>query len=109
MSTHKRKNVDMIFCLCHFRAMQTSRTRKTINTSLDPKLIARLHQWRKSQTAEVPFGRALDACIRAFLDQQDRRRTYAAAYAAEQKAIATERPLYNGKRPKGALGAPDVS
>jgi hypothetical protein len=51
--------------------MQTPRPRKIINMSLDPELVEWLNEWRKSQTAEVPFGRAIDACIRAFQITQE--------------------------------------
>jgi hypothetical protein len=51
--------------------MQTPSTRKTVNVTLDRELVAWLHDWRTSQTAEVPFGRALDACIRAFQTAQE--------------------------------------
>jgi len=51
--------------------MQTSRPRKIINMSLDPELVDWLNEWRKSQTAVVPFGRAIDACIRAFREAQN--------------------------------------
>jgi hypothetical protein len=51
--------------------MQTPSKRKTVNVTLDRELVAWLHDWRTSQTAEVPFGRALDACIRAFQIEQE--------------------------------------
>jgi len=51
--------------------MQTPRTRKTVNVTLDRELVAWLHDWRTSQTAQVPFGRALDACIKAFQETQE--------------------------------------
>lgn len=41
-----------------------------MNVTLDPDLVEWLHQWRMAQPAEVPFGRALDACIRAFKEAQ---------------------------------------
>lgn len=50
--------------------MQRHRPRKIINMSLDPELVEWLHEWRKSQPAQVSFGRAIDACIRAFRDKQ---------------------------------------
>ena len=46
--------------------MRMSRIRKPVNVTIDPELADWLNTWRKSQAAEVPFGRALDACIRAF-------------------------------------------
>jgi hypothetical protein len=51
--------------------MQTPRPRKIINMSLDPELVDWLNEWRKSQTAVVPFGRAVDACIRALRETEN--------------------------------------
>jgi hypothetical protein len=44
------------------------RPRKSMVVTLDPELVKWLHEWRLSQPAKVPLGRALDACMRAFIE-----------------------------------------
>jgi hypothetical protein len=51
--------------------MDTKRLRKPVTVTLDPELVEWLHNWRRSQTAEVTFGRALDAGIRALRETQE--------------------------------------
>jgi hypothetical protein len=67
--------------------MDMPRTRKPVNVTLDPDLVEWLHNWRLSQTAEVPFGRALDACIRVFREAQ------AKTPLSDQKDLAEEDDL----------------
>jgi hypothetical protein len=70
VNTYLRKVVDRSAELWHIVVMQTPRPRKIINMSLDPDLVDWLHEWRKAQTAQVPFGRAIDACIREFRESR---------------------------------------
>jgi hypothetical protein len=51
--------------------MEAKRIRKPMSVTLDPELVEWLHEWRTSQPAGVPFGRALDACIRTFRETQN--------------------------------------
>ena len=51
--------------------MDMARIRKPVTVTIDPDLAEWLREWCKSQTAEVPFGRALDACIETFKREQE--------------------------------------
>lgn len=53
--------------------MDMARIRKPVTVTIDPDLAEWLREWCKSQTAEVPFGRALDACIETFKREQEKK------------------------------------